>query len=175
MSAESRAKVDAARATADAALERLETQLARLRDPHIPRALRSERITRRHPCADVLFVEDDPFAAEQGAYLRGHLPGGATVRVTSRAEEALQLATQGTWRVAVLDLHLGHPRITGLDVLAALPTTTRVVLVTGVAKSDLSELARRVEVDAHLVKPFAPDALARVVAGLLAQPETATP
>lgn len=168
MSAESRAKVDAARATADAALERLETQLARLRDPHIPRALRSERITRRHPCADVLFVEDDPFAAEQGAYLRGHLPGGATVRVTSRAEEALQLATQGTWRVAVLDLHLGHPRITGLDVLAALPTTTRVVLVTGVTRSELPEIAREARVDAHFTKPFSPADLARAVAEMLA-------
>ena len=161
---------------ADAALARLRTQVATLLSRDAPRTLRSERIPRRffRRTPTVLYVDDDPFTRERAALLREALPD-CMVHVASTADDAMRAAREGTWTVAVLDLHLGHPQLTGLDVLAALPTTTRVVLVTGVAKSDLSELARRVEVDAHLVKPFAPDALARVVAGLLAQPETATP
>ncbi len=160
---------DRARADLDAALSRLRTQVARLMDPRAPRTMRSERITRRHPRADVLLVEDDPFAGELGAYLRAHLDGGATVRVVQRAEEALQLAGSGTWGVAVLDLHLGHARITGLDVLAALPASTPVVLVTGVTPNELPQIAREARVDAHLTKPFSPDVLARAIDTLRAR------
>ena len=169
MTAGARQAAAVARATVDAALDRLDAQIARLRNPNAPRVMRSERITRPHPSADVLLVDDDPFAAEQGAYLRAQFPGGATVRVVSRAADALQLAQHGTWRVAVLDLHLGDPRITGLDVLAALPASTRTVLVTGVAPSELPTIARESRVDAHLTKPFSPAELARVVAELLAK------
>ena len=163
-----------ARSDADAALARLRTQLDALKN-RAPRILRSERTTNPHPRADVLLVDDDPFAREQGAHLRELLGDGATVRVAQCAADALDLAHRGTWRVAVLDLHLGDPRITGLDVLAALPASTRVVLVTGVAPADLPSIAREARVDAHLSKPFPPDALARVVAGLLARDGVATP
>jgi CheY-like chemotaxis protein len=158
---------DEARADLDRALARLRGQVARLLDPAAPRTHRSERTTPRHPRADVLLVDDDPFARELGSMLREQLQG-ASVRVVQRAEDALDLAQRGTWRVAVLDLHLGHSRITGLDVLAALPASTRVVLVTGVEPRDLPQIAREARVDAHLTKPFTPDVLARVVGPLLA-------
>lgn len=168
MSAAARDAVTTAAARVDEALARLDRQIAELRDERAPRAMRSERITRPHPSADVLLVDDEPFALDLGAYLRAHL-SGATVRVVRRAEDALSLAGCGTWRVAVLDLHLGHPRVTGLDVLAALPASTRVVLVTGVAPSELPHVAARAHVDAHLLKPFAPDVLVRALEPLLAR------
>ena len=174
MSAAARESVTDAAARADAACERLDQQIAALLDPKRPRALRSERIVRRAPTADVLLVEDDIFAPDMVGLLRDQLPG-VTVRLAQRADDALDLATRGVWRVAVLDLHLGHARITGLDVLAALSSETRVVLVTGVAPTELPQIAREARVDAHMTKPFAPDALARVVADLLTPAEALHP
>lgn len=159
---------------ADAALARLRTQVAALLAPGAPRTFRSERARRRRRTPAILYVDDDRFAPFAGQMLREAFPA-CMVSVVTTAEEAMRAARAEAWTVAILDLHLGHPQFTGLDVLAELPTTTRVVLVTGVAKSELSELVRRVEVDAHLEKPFPPEALFRVVAGLLAQPETVTP
>lgn len=163
-----------AAADADRALERLRAQVDQLLSPTAPRTLRSERFVRSRRVAAILYVDDHALAHLYGDALREALPG-CMVSVVTNADEAIAAARSGSWTVAVLDLHLGHPSLTGLDVLAELPTSTRVVLVTGVLPEDLPEVARRAEVDAHLVKPFAPDALARVVAGLLAQPETATP
>jgi CheY-like chemotaxis protein len=160
---------------ADAALSRLRKQVAALLAHDAPRTFRSERTLRRsRRTPAILYVDDDPFTRFSGQMLREAFPG-CMVSVVTTAEEAMRAARAEAWTIAVLDLHLGHPNLTGLDVLADLPTTTRVVLVTGVAKSELSEIARRVEVDAHLEKPFSPEALFRVVAGLLAQPETVTP
>lgn len=158
---------DEACADLDRALARLRGQVARLLDPAAPRTHRSERTAARHPRADVLLVDDDPFARELGGILREQLHG-ASVRVAQRADDALSLARRGTWRVAVIDLHLGHAKITGLDVLAALPASTRVVLVTGVEPRDLPQIAREARVDAHLTKPFTPDVLARALEPLLA-------
>lgn len=159
-----------ARATedVDAALARLRKQVAALLAPGAPRTFRSERIRRRRRTPAILLVDDDPFSRLLGQMLREASPG-CMVSVVTTADEAMRAARAEAWTVAVLDLHLGHPKLTGLDVLAELPTTTRVVLVTGVAKSDLAELAKRVEVDAHLEKPFAPETLLRVVAELLAK------
>lgn len=164
---------DRAVRTVDAALARLRNQVAALRDPAAPRAFRSERIVRLRRSPAVLYIDDDvSHASLFGDALRDALPG-CTVTLVSNADDALRAAQGGAWTVAVLDLNLGHPRITGLDVLAALPSSTRVVLVTGYLRSELPEVAQRAEVDAYLTKPFPPGELARVVEGLLVAPRMA--
>lgn len=164
-----------AAADADAALEHLRAQVAALLAPAAPRTLRSERIVRRRRAPAVLYVDDDyQTASIYGAALREALPG-CMVAVVSNADDAIRAARSGSWTAAVLDLHLGHPRLTGLDVLRELPTTTRVVLVTGYLRSELPDVARCAEVDEHLAKPFTVDALACVVRRLVAEPETVTP
>lgn len=168
--------LDVAIADADRALDHLRAQVDALLAPAAPRAMRSERIARRRRRAPaVLYVDDDyQTASIYGAALREALPG-CTVAVVANADEAIRAARSTAWSVAVLDLHLGHPRLSGLDVLAELPTSTRVVLVTGYLRAELPALAQRAEVDEHLAKPFTADALARVIRRLLAQPETVAP
>ena len=164
-------------ADADVALERLQAQVAALLAPARPRSMRSERIlrTRSRRSLDVLYVDDDPHAHAFASALRAALPEGYTVHAVRDADEAVRLARAGAWSVAVLDLHLGHPRVTGLDVRDALPDATRVVFVSGYMRSDLPTISRCADVDEYLTKPFPPDELARVVVRLTAAPEAVTP
>ena len=84
------------------------------------------------------------------------------------AERAADLAKhEGPWDLAILDLYLGHPRLTGLDILELLPRSTRVILITGVTPDQLPSLSRVTRVESYLTKPFSPQQLASRVAELL--------
>lgn len=139
----------------DAEILRLNAQIERLLIPPV-----------RAP--KVLLVDDSPFIEQVAENLAYRLPAGTEVSYSLDADDAVsRIKNEGPWDVAVLDLHLGHPDITGLDLLAMLPRTTRIILVTGVTPDRLPYISKATRVDAYFVKPFTPDDIAKKVMELL--------
>lgn len=125
----------------------------------------------------VLLVEDDPDVGELLAEsLRSAFAGCGRplyLRLVADAVDACEAARRESWAAAVVDLPLGHARLSGLDVVAALSSWTPVVLVSGTVPEALPALAGRVRASAHFEKPVDLARLAACVGDLLLAGATA--
>ncbi len=111
----------------------------------------------------VLLVEDD----DDNRELMAEVLAGAGCEVLSAAtgQEGLRLLAERSVHVVVTDV--GMPGMGGLEVARAakaIAPSVPVVVVTGFAEREDIANARGKEVDAVLVKPVDPDALAQTVA-----------
>jgi len=119
------------------------------------------------PSLRVLLVEDDPlFARTLTQSLRG-LRGDIQVVRPLTPEDALRYATEDSWALAVLDMHLDHPSITGVTILRHLPRWVPVVLISGEIPETVHALAKRLKADAAFAKPFPLPAFLDKCRGLL--------
>lgn len=115
----------------------------------------------------VLVADDNPDAAMSLSMLVELL--GHEVRTAYDGAEALQLAGEFYPDVALLDL--GMPRMDGYEACRRLrehPWGARMVVVaiTGWGREDDRQKTLLAGFDEHLVKPVAPDAIARALSGL---------
>lgn len=141
-------------------------------------SLRSQiRVLTAPPAARVLVVEDDE---DSGEMLRAGLEQAfaatgraAEVRVVADAADAIDAASHEAWAVVVIDLHLGHHRLSGLDVIRALSPWTPFILVSGTVPESLPALAQRSRAAAHFEKPYDVERVAACVAALLDAPAAA--
>jgi CheY-like chemotaxis protein len=126
------------------------------------------------PPPRLLLVEDDPDSGEMLlAALRAAFDAAGRavyLRLVAGAAEACEAARREAWAAAVVDLHLGHPRLSGLDVVAALPRWTPVVIVSGTVPEALPALAGRIRASAHFEKPVDVARLADCLGALLEAP-----
>jgi len=144
-------RYEAAKCRRDAALEGIRHRLALLR-----------------PDARVFLVDDN--RALLGLLARRIERGaGVTTVAEDDAEKALALAraaTPGFYAVAILDLSLGHPTISGLTIAEALPRDVGIILITGVGHEIIEECGARVSAIHLLVKPPTDEELDRICADI---------
>jgi two-component system OmpR family response regulator len=110
----------------------------------------------------VLLVEDD----DDNRELMGEVLEAAGFAVTSAASGAEGLAVLGKSAVDVVVTDVGMPGMGGLEMARAvkgIAPAVPVIVVTGWAEREDITRARGREVDAVLVKPVDPDALAGAV------------
>jgi len=116
----------------------------------------------------LLLVEDDPSLAELLEYR--FVSEGYTVRVTADGDEALELATEDTPDLVILDWMIEGT--SGIEVCRRLrraPETARVPIIMLTAREAEDDRVRGLETgaDDYLTKPFSPrELLARVAAVL---------
>ncbi len=110
----------------------------------------------------VLLVEDDDDNRELMAEVLA--ASGCEVLAAATGQEGLRLLAERSVHVVVTDV--GMPGMGGLEVARAakaIAPSVPVVIVTGFAEREDIARARGKEVDAVLVKPVDPDALAQAV------------
>ena len=116
----------------------------------------------------VLVVDDEP---DHGLTVRAILARDAVeVDFAASAEEALSLAVQRVYQVAILDLRM--PGRDGLSLMHALrrgQPTLRIIILTAYPSPTTCRTALTEGASAYLEKPCAPEALRAMVTSLLAQ------
>ncbi len=116
----------------------------------------------------VLVVDDEP---DHGLTVRAILARDAVeVDFAASAEEALSLATQRIYQVAILDLRM--PGRDGLSLMHALrrgQPSLRIIILTAYPSPTTCRTALTEGASAYLEKPCAPEALRAMVTSLLAQ------
>jgi signal transduction histidine kinase/ActR/RegA family two-component response regulator len=124
-----------------------------------------------HPALRVLVVEDAPDTLEMLRLFFASRGLAATLCLSS--EEALDIATREHFDIIVTDI--GLPHIDGYELLKRLrqasPSLARVpaLALTGYAAETDVAAARDAGFDAHVAKPFEPDALAGAVERLISR------
>ena len=124
---------------------------------------------RPEPPPLVLLVEDDPFILEMVAE---ELACGCDVLAVATAEAAMAVLDlcAGGLSALVVDVDLGSPTLTGLDVARRARTLNPLVAViyaTGRTADEMS--GRAVQGSAHLGKPYCIERLRRLVGTLTAE------
>ena len=116
----------------------------------------------------VLVVDDEP---DHVLTVRAILARDAVeVDFAASAEEALSLATQRIYQVAILDLRM--PGRDGLSLMHALrrgQPSLRIIILTAYPSPTTCRTALTEGASAYLEKPCAPEALRAMVTSLLAQ------
>ncbi len=103
----------------------------------------------------VLLVEDEPTVAMLIKESLTDLNEKFVVQTARSGEEALGHIQNGPWDLVITDNRM--PGITGLELIENLrekTPTTRTILMTAYASSELEEAARRLQVYHYLAKPF---------------------
>jgi len=100
------------------------------------------------------------------ALIADAIPGIQVCGFTS-ARAALEAIKRDRWRIAVLDMDLGDPELTGLDLRAALDHRTRVVLISGAIPKELPTVAALERADRYFLKPVQADDLIGAIRELL--------
>jgi two-component system OmpR family response regulator len=122
----------------------------------------------------VLVVEDDRTVGQ--FVLRGLEENHCTVDLVGEGREALELASQGTYDVIVLDLRL--PGMSGIEVLRTLRdrgVETPVLVLTAQDAVESKVQALRTGADDYVTKPFAFDELLARVEALSRRPKEIAP
>ena len=115
----------------------------------------------------ILVVDDNPDAAESLALVL-ELEG---FRTATAHDGASALAQHDAARPDARLLDLGLPDLDGRDVARRIrergaPGRPALIAISGLSRPEEVDASRAAGFDAHLVKPVAPDAIVRVLAGL---------
>jgi len=115
----------------------------------------------------ILVVDDNLEGAEILSIMLEHF--GNEVRITSRGDEALDIAD--TFQPHVVFLDLDMPRMSGYDVCRLLrekPGGGEILIaaLTGWEREEDRRRTREAGFDMHLVKPVGPDAMRQILEGL---------
>ena len=112
--------------------------------------------------APIVFVDDEPLLCRALTLTLKQL-GRAVLTFTDPREAVAHLATSERPAVVICDYRM--PGLTGLEVLALLPTGIPFILISGdLAVGESAQLAR---VTAFISKPFKPETLLAAVEPLL--------
>jgi len=120
------------------------------------------------PC--ILVVDDD--AEVQRLFSRVLEEAGYFVKVAGGGKEALRLAEDWSFELAVVDMTM--PDMDGFEVLKAMRQSdprVKILMVSGSSFSNLLPLAKKLGASATLQKPFDPETLLNTVCRILASAE----
>ncbi len=120
----------------------------------------------------VLIVDDDPSIREMMDVILTQ--AGFRVSATSNGEAALDLLKRSRFALVLVDIHM--PRMSGLDVLAAMEKLSGmppVLMVTANSAPDTVREAVGLGCSGYLAKPFSPAALVARVRHALSPPSKA--
>lgn len=115
----------------------------------------------------ILVVDDNLEGAEILSIMLEHF--GNDVRITSRGEEAIDIAASFQPHVVFLDLDM--PRMSGYDICRLLREKPGggdmlIAALTGWEREEDRERTREAGFDLHLVKPVGPDAMREILGRL---------
>jgi CheY-like chemotaxis protein len=116
----------------------------------------------------ILVVDDDPAVNSMLVRMIGRLLPAATVGAVLSAAQALEVLLNQRTEVVLTDLRM--PDMDGAQLTQMIKArwpTTRVIIISASADQILEQIARAVQADAYLVKPFSRAELAAVLLPLL--------
>lgn len=117
----------------------------------------------------VLVAEDDALHRETSGKVLRDL--GCALTFAVDGDEAVRLAVAGDFDLILMDIDM--PKLSGVEAtkrIRARGGKGRIVALSSYSQRDLGELAREARFNGYLDKPLSRDALARVLAGLFADP-----
>ena len=116
----------------------------------------------------ILIVDDDSAVGSMLVRMIGRLLPAATVGTVLSAAQALEVLLVQRTDVVLTDLRM--PDMDGAQLTQMIKArwpTTRVIIISASADQILEQIARAVQADAYLAKPFSRDELAKVLFPLL--------